>query len=574
MREVQCFKPPIHIMLYLRTALLLVLVAFSGQLVWAGVAPVGNKKGKRVYILSIGFSPASGQEKKDMMIFTPCSACITDADGISAYFTKLKKKPGAGIDSVISQTYTTDITLDTLYKAFAKIQSTIQPDDIFIFYYASIGWGIQMDEKGNKEGFYAINNLAVNKQRENYVFTLSHLKTLTDRIAAKSQLIIFDTGEGDVILPDYYRNFFSDNISEALFSKKNRVIICPEKMSSESKDPKTGVIKGDMFKVISNLPDSFNVLNLFDTLHRASYKTFLKHWYDQQLSVQANIKIIEETEYLRLLSFVKPESGSEKRGLTIKQKPAVIDSNIATRKKKVIIVATSNYQARDNWALLRNPVNDGRDAARVFSSLGYEVIPLYNKPKDSILSAISELIDNEIQNPYSQYIIYFAGHGYYDQRQKAGYIVCSDSKPMKDMSKPSMTELNSYIDYTVLFRNLDQLNKVILITDVCFGGTSLSSMLQGNRETDPEGEVAKLKNPFKRVLASGIKEVDDFIRFHDGSISSNSPFAVALLDILTKEGASLSFEELYAKLKTNKHLNPTPIESYFGNERLPNTFTF
>jgi hypothetical protein len=562
-------------MLYLRTLVLLVMFIFFGQSVLAGVGvePAKNKKAKKIYILSIGFSPESGKGKNDMMIFTPCSACITDANGIAAYFASLRKNPAAGIDSVVSLTYTSDITIDTLYKAFAKIQSSIQPDDIFIFYYASIGWGMQVDDKGNKEGFYAINNLATNKQRENYVFTLSHLKTLTDRIAAKSQLIIFDTGEGDVILPDYYRNFFSDNISEALFSKKNRVIICPEKMSGESKDA-SGVIKGDMFKVISNLPDSFNVLHLFDTLHHDTYKSFLKHWYDQQLSVMANIKIIEETEYLRLLSFVKPESGSEKRGLTIKQKAPVVDSNIATRKKKVIIVATSNYEARDNWALLRNPVNDGRDAARVFSSLGYEVTPLYNKPKDSILSAISELIDNEIQNPYSQYIIYFAGHGYYDQRQKAGYIVCSDSKPMKDMSKPSMTELNSYIDYTVLFRNLDQLNKVILITDVCFGGTSLSSMLQGHRETDPEGEAAKLKNPFKRVLASGIKEVDDFIRLHNGSISNNSPFAAALLDILQKEGSLLSFEELYAKLKTTKHLNPTPIESYFGNERLPNMFTF
>lgn len=558
-----------------RLLLILFILAFHLHAI-SGIAPVKEKTGS-VYLLSIGFSPVAPSPAGDKSYYNSCPTCLTDATGMARYFEGLNAQKKIA-DTVISYVYTADITLDSVFSVFNRLQKTIRPQDIFIFYYASIAWGIQSDEAGNPEGYYVINqHIKETSSRAAYSFTLRHLKMLTDRIAAQRQLIIFDTGQGEVIRPDYYRNFFSDNVAEANFSRKNRIILCPEIMSSESRDKKTNTIKGDMFNVISNMPDSFNVLRIFDSVlstNNDRYKKFMKYWYESQLGMMVQISILKETEYLKILSAIKPGEGAGKRSLTIKVKPPEIDSNIFNRKKKVLIIATNNYQA-PSWTTLRNPVNDGQDAEAVFRSLGYEVRSLYNQPKDSILNALSMLIENEVQNPYSQYIIYFAGHGYYDARQKAGYIVCNDSKEMKDKYRPTMTELGSYIDYTVLFRNLDQLNKVILITDVCFGGTSVNSLLQSNREpADPKGEADKLKNPFKKVLASGIREVDDFVRLHNGTISKNSPFATALIEVLQKQGGPLSFEELYARLKSNPHLDPTPIESSFGTEKIPNTFTF
>ncbi len=557
--------------------IIFILLLSSTLSAHAGVE-IKPKKKRTVYLLSIGLTYKGVTNYSDYGAFTNCPVCINDAEGMAAYFQKLKNNKAPLTDSVVTYVYSSDINLDTLYKVFATLQQQVKENDIFIFYYASIGWGLQTDESGNSEGFYMLNQLADKqnkKERENNVYTLRHLKQLTDRIAAKKQLIIFDTGDGKVISADYYRNFFSDNIAEAEFSKKNRIIISPEHYSTEAKDPVTGKFKGDLFHVISNMPDSFNVLTIFDSSHhKPDYKSFWKHWYDRQNYIRSSISVIQEVDYLKVLSSINTQYGNGKRGLTIKQKESAPDENILNKKKKVLIVATSNYSAINTWARLKNPLNDGMDAEKIFSALGYEVTALYNKPKDTILSAISNLVDNEVQNPYSQYIIYFAGHGFYDARQKAGFIVCSDSKELKDQQKPTITELNSYIDYTVLFRNLDQLNKVILITDVCFGGTSVNSLLQSYREVDPKGEAAKMKNPFKKVLASGITTVDDFIRYHNGSISRNSPFAAALLDILKKEGQSLSFEELYGKLKNSKNLYPTPIESSFGNEKIPNAFSF
>jgi hypothetical protein len=556
------------------TLLFSLILLLHLQATCGGVIRKTEKK-PAVYILSIGFSPENSMPSNDMF-FTRCPVCLTDATGIPRYFQQLNTNKQVA-DTIISFVYTSNITIDSIFNVFNRLQQTIRPTDIFIFYYASIAWGIQTDETGNAEGYYAFNEKIKAGNKPAHSFTLRTLKMLTDRIAAQRQLIIFDTGKGDVIQPDYYRNFFNDNIAEAKFSRKNRIILCPEIMSSESNDTRSNTWKGDMFKVISNMPDSFNVLHVFDTANTRNndlYKQFMKHWYNNQLGLMVQVSILRESDYLKILSAIRIEknTGDGKRGFTLKTKAPEVDSSIFNRKKKALIIATNQYNT-PSWTMLRNPVNDGKDAEAVFRSLGYEVSSLYNQPREKVLDAISSLIENEVQNPYSQYIIYFAGHGYYEPRQKAGYIVCSDSK-MKDGTRPTMSELSdTYIDYTVLFRNLDQLNKVILITDVCFGGTSVNSMLQSNREpASPDAEADKLRNPFKKVLASGIKEVDDFIRLHNGSVSKNSPFAAALLEAL--QNGSLTFEELYAKLKSNPKLNPTPIESSFGTEREPNVFTF
>jgi len=553
----------------MRIVLLLCLLLLASYHSRAGV--VQSTVGK-LYVLSIGFSPAATEKTGSYTSYMPCDICLSDAKGMAAYFEQLNKRRRIASE-VITYTYTAGITTDTLNAIFNRLQLLLQPQDVLVFYYASSSWGIRQDENNNPEGLYV---LSAEKAGNDYQgFTLRQLKMFTDRIAAKKQLIIFDTGNGDVIQPDYYRNFFSDNVSEALFSRKNRVIFCPEKYSSETYDPVTKTVKGDMYKAISSLPDTFNVMNVFDTgvsRNGNAYKQFMRNLYANQLGLLTHITILKEVDYLKMLSAIKIQ-GDGKRGFSLPNKPVAIDSSFTQRKKKAVIIATSQYGA-PIWQTLTNPVNDGAAAEQLFKKMGYEVVALYNQPKDEILNALSEVTGSEVKNPYDQFIIYFAGHGYYDPRQKAGYIVCADSKNLKDPFKPTMTELGSYIDYTVLFRNLNELNKVVLITDVCFGGTSVNSMLQASKEADPSGERNKQLNPFKKVLASGIREVDDFIRYQDGSISRHSPFAAALMNVLGRASKPLSFEEVYAQLKSDASLNPTPIEASFGLEKIPNTFVF
>ena len=136
-----------------------------------------------------------------------------------------------------------------------------------------------------------------------------------------------------------------------------------------------------------------------------------------------------------------------------------------------------------------------------------------------------------------------------------------------------MLELDSYLDYTVLFKNIDaSLNKIVFITDVCFGGISGNSLLQSKININPNNEKDKLKNPYKKVLASGVTVVDDFIRLQNG-VSENSPFAAALLDILKNKKENLNFEGLFSEIK-KKRLSPSPIDFIFGTVVMPSDFVF
>ena len=560
-----------------------ILLFFLNNSLHAGRIIVSNSLNK-VYVISIGISREDNNiTARSFYVNAPCEVCLSDAKGFPVYLNDLKKKLPGTIDSVISYSYiNADIDVDELYKTFRKIQDQAKAGDVFVFYYAGSAWGMHKNvETGNNEGFYLINN----KQKDSanvarYSFTLSILKALTDRIAAQRQLIIFDTGNGQVIAPDYYKNFFSDNPAKAFFTKKNRIVICPENISSESVDEKTGVYKGDLFKVISSMPDSLNVFTFFDTEDHSSqsinnYKNFMKDWYAQQLHCRAQLKVLQEKEYLQILTAIKPDLANRKRGADGDEPPETgkVDSTFGSRKKKALVIATNIYEA-SLWRPLRNPVNDGRAVAEILQKdYGYQVDTLFNAAGDIVLDAISRLCD-DVENPYSQYIIYFAGHGYYDPKQKTGYVVCRDSKPIKELYRPSMSELKSYLDYTVLFKKIDaSLNKVVLITDVCFGGTALNSVLPINPNIDPKAGKDKLKNPYKRVLASGITEVDDFIRLQSGEISGNSPFAMALMDILKNKKEHLSFETLFSDI-AQKKLSPDPVDFIFGSISKPSEFIF
>jgi|GEM_PF-6855896 len=549
-----------------------------------------KKDRKTVYVISIGLSNNENKYIKDSsnkieFYNTSCPVCLTDATGLTAYIKQLRNKTVNQIDTVVAyQFINKDINLDSLYKVFVNIQNSAKPKDIFVFYYAGISLG-KTFTNGAIEGFYAINKKIGIPDKDNiYSFNLRILKALTDRIAATRQLIIFDTGEGGIIEADYYKNFFSDNPAEAYFTRKNRIVICPEHMSSETNDPKDGTKKGDLFRVISNMPDSLNVFTLFDTTMysrmtpHSVYKKFMKTWYEQQLDCGAQIKILKEVDYLRLLSAIKNNyAGSGKRGIGSDEsgnpKSDEAALTMAKRKKKALIIATGDFDASGQWRPLKNAVNDGIAVADILQKeYGYEVQTVFNKPKDSILNAINNLC-NEPANPYSQYIIYFAGHGFYDPRQHSGFIVCKNSRAIKDLARPNPVELDSYLDYRILFGVIDaSLNKVVFITDVCFGGTSLNSVIQSHASTTPMSEKDKQKNPYKHVLASGVTEVDDFVRVQNG-ISENSPFAMALLGILKSKKDNFSFEDLYSEIK-RKGLNPSPIDFIFGTDAKPSEFLF
>lgn len=169
--------------------------------------------------------------------------------------------------------------------------------------------GLNVNPISNKEeSYYVLSNQLQNKQDiYKYAFTLQTLKQLTDKLPNKNQLIVFDTGLGSVIQNDFANNFFSSNIAEASFTQKNRIIICPENFSAETTDKKDDTRKGDLVRIITSVPEQFNILNLFvDSVQREhtnnTYKKTMQYLWEQQACCVTTLKIIREKEYFTYLT--------------------------------------------------------------------------------------------------------------------------------------------------------------------------------------------------------------------------------------------------------------------------------
>ncbi len=532
----------------------------------------------KIYLISIGVSGDNKDNKiTDLVSCQYCPTCTNDAIGFRDFIIKSCQKKDSQLitNNIISYVYNKDISIDTLYTVFKLIKEKITSEDYFIFYYSSATWTLINDNVYNeKEALYSINSTfceSVSKYKLG--FTLRQLKSFTDGLATKNQLIIFDSGSGKVIRKDFYRNFFSSNPLEAEFTQKNRIILCPELYSSEAYDENVRINKGDLFYCLSNLPDSLNIIELFNKISESRYKYLMEQIWKKQIKLRATINILKEVDFIEILLSLYKIDKNNNRGVIVSSNQNQNDSLLFSKKKYALIIATEEYEA-NSWPKLLNPITDGKSVGKVLSDLyGYEVRFLFNSKRDSILDAINEL-SNKGTNPYNQFIVYFAGHGFYDPRQKSGYIVCKDSKEILDFENPRLTELNSYVDYNVLFRKLDnELNRVLIITDVCFGGLSINSFQYNGIKTNPENETTKLRNPFKKVLASGITSVDDYYQNLDHDISINSPFASALLRILRNNNKSLSLQEVMGDLK-KENLSPTPVEFNFGETWLPGEFMF
>lgn len=560
-----------------------ILCLLAIQLVQAGVVVVRNKS-SRVFVIAYGFGGSNNwkpEENAGFNGYENCSTCKTDAVYFAQYLNGLKKTSKGRIDTVISYVVNTGISLDSLFGLFNKVEKAIQPGDIFVFYYAAGGWGSSINAFTKRsESYYVLNEQFSNKEDiAKHAFTLQTLKQLTDKLSATNQLIVFDTGSGDVIQKDFQSNFFTTNTVEASITRKNRMILCAENYGAESVDPFDNNRKGDIVRIVSSMRDSVSILDLFQTTSFNNvniYKKAMASLWREQVCCSAIVKIIKEKDYLKVLENISADNPAGKRSkITQSMVPVVkVDTSFAARKKRAIIIASDKYVASETWEPLVTPSKDGKDIATVLKTkFGYDTTLLINPTRDMILKTIDEIAFRENANPHDQYIIYFAGHGFWEQRRKTGYIVPVNAASFQNDQLPESAELSTYIDYHVLFNNLNQLNKVLLITDVCFGGTSFNSIVSNDFLVNPSNELTRVSNPYKRIIASGVSEVDDYIRLHDGSVSKNSPFAISLLEILKRADAKMSVERLFADL-VDAGLSPNPVSKFFGTITEPNEFRF
>lgn len=247
-------------------------------------------------------------------------------------------------------------------------------------------------------------------------------------------------------------------------------------------------------------------------------------------------------------------------------KDAIADAISVDRKDYVLLFATDQY---DHWSDLVNPIDDAQSIAKVLKEkYGFETEILENPNQDDVYNKLREYAERKFK-PQDQLMIFFAGHGYFDETFGEGFVVAKNSLE-NDNAR------TSYISHNRL-RGIIQnipIEHVFLAMDVCFGGTfdpviASARGVEAMETSDSEYVVRKLSYRTRKYLTSGGKEY-----VSDGIPGKHSPFTLRMLQAFAEGGGSDRILTL-AEIKTYvEKLKPEPRLGSFGDDKNESDFLF
>ncbi|MDX1478239.1 MAG: caspase family protein [Saprospiraceae bacterium] len=211
----------------------------------------------------------------------------------------------------------------------------------------------------------------------------------------------------------------------------------------------------------------------------------------------------------------------------------------------VLAIGIDQYQ---HCARLTNAVSDARSFVEVLTQQ-YRVDPShvttlfdYQATKQGITQTLRSMI-GEVDPEHDSLVMYYSGHGHYDQTLDEGYWVPVDAQYQAEVD---------YISYSYLTKVIKALptRHTVLIVDSCYAGATLV------RNIDEAANRLE-KDPSRWIFASGRNEV-----VPDGVVGGNSPFAEQLLYALSNHsGRPVRISDLINKVTTAVTYNSpqTPI---------------
>lgn len=218
--------------------------------------------------------------------------------------------------------------------------------------------------------------------------------------------------------------------------------------------------------------------------------------------------------------------------------------DVAKAKNFLFVVGINDYE---HWPKLNNAVKDATDVTSILMgqyNFSFEnVIMLKNEQatRANIYKSLRSLIEQI--SPQDNLVIYYSGHGHYDELLNEGYWVPVDGK---------LKSSGDYLSNSDLLKIIGTIDSqhTFLVADACFSGSLFSDSKRGYAEN-----VEKFKSRWG--LASGRLEV-----VSDGSLNENSPFTSTVIDFLkTNEKDKFAVSELiqYVKVKVAEKADQTPL---------------
>lgn len=188
-------------------------------------------------------------------------------------------------------------------------------------------------------------------------------------------------------------------------------------------------------------------------------------------------------------------------------------------KNYLFVIGIDEYE---HWPPLNCAVKDIEDFTKVlldrYQFKEENVFSLKNKEatEQNILIEFKKL--NKLVTGEDNLIVYFSGHGHYDEETEFGYWIPVNAKQGEDFEY-------QYLDTALIanyLKGIDSLH-TFLIIDACFSGTMVTQLKSGSN--GPKSERYKSR----KILTSGRAEV-----VNDGPKGGNSPFAKGILVTLEK----------------------------------------
>jgi tetratricopeptide (TPR) repeat protein len=254
----------------------------------------------------------------------------------------------------------------------------------------------------------------------------------------------------------------------------------------------------------------------------------------------------------------------QSRGASLKQPRLEAQPSEAVfqhRHDYALLIASDQYDA---WPALTNPVQDANALKKELEArYGFQVELLTNPTQEQIYGVLA-LYQQKAYQPGDQLMIFFAGHGDFDENAHEGFLVAKDSRlPATDVNRNTLiphSRLRNYID------NIPA-NHVMVIMDVCFGGTfdrkiAESGGARGSMYEDQPVDklfVQHAQYTTRVFLTSGGKQY-----VPDGEPGHNSPFVHNLLAELrnpARDRGYITFADLQSAVEPTK---PSPVWGSWG----------
>ncbi len=523
----------------------------------------------RLFILSVGISNYKG----------PYALANCDDDAV--LFTQVLKSSWQNDTSLIKTwlLLNTAATKQAIIKAINDIIAEAKDDDLFAFFFAGFTNEIKNTNGSFQETwFYPQTDkpISLNSREgfnESEILKLTDLKKLFDYLKCDKQLLFTEAGPSQNFKREFVRSMIKTNPVITEIRKRNRVIIVPTTFGWDALECNGHIDHGPGLYFFSQLAkegvDIFDLFNDSETqrknvIYQYRNVQFKCRYPDEYMSFFFEKEFVEDLQYYFTKDIAVEKNTSRGAG---EKETDEKKSHTSLGKKYALVIGTDKFST---WNKLQNPVNDAISIADTLSKLfGFTTTILKNPSLKEIYNSLYAY--KNILQENDQFILYLAGHGYYDSSIfKDGFIVTSDSKALR-----ADTFLSSYIPFNQLRSITDNFKakQILVLLDVCFSGAfdDNAETLGGNINYSLTGKltdksvVRKMEMTTRKYITAGsrVEEVaDDYNGQH-------SPFAYFLLEGLrraAKEKKYLSSGMLFKFIQS--YLEDTvPLQAGFGKDQ-------